>query len=190
YFEIRRKVTLEDSTKYQSFEIHHNLTIQSGHQQDIYLTPDISVVNTNAIISDYNHYSVERSAKKFCYVKNADLQTFCEVKNFNPFPELLYNFIGVYNELKAKAIDQDLHNQEPLQIAPSLMISGKENEHTKRIKKSLESRYKINIFFDLFERKILSNSKQCRILSIEPSILDFLIADITNLSEGTYDLPF
>jgi hypothetical protein len=26
--------------------------------------------------------------------------SFCEVKQFNPFPELLFNFIGVLNELK------------------------------------------------------------------------------------------
>ena len=135
-----------------TFEIHHNLTIQSGYDENIFLTPDISVINKGTIISDYNHYLVANSTKKFCYVRNNDLQTFCEVKNFTPFPELLYSFIGLFNELKSKAIDNGLHNIAPSHLAPSLMISGKENEHTKRIKHSLESRFSINILFDLFER--------------------------------------
>ena len=38
----------------------------------------------------------------------------------------------------------------PVHIAPSLMISGKPNKQTTRIKQSLEGRYCINIIYDLF----------------------------------------
>lgn len=154
YFEIVKQYSVDGLSAEHRFEVHHNLTIQSGHQEDIYLTPDISVINTDSIISEFEHYMVERSTKKFCYIKNEDLQTFFEVKNFTPFPELLYNFVGQYNELKMKSIEQGAHTEEPNHIAPSLMISGKRNEHTQRIKNSLEKRYRINILFDLFETSV------------------------------------
>jgi len=151
FFTLKKSGTGSKSNVDYAFEIHHNLTVQSGHQEDIYLTPDIVVINKGSIISDYDHYLVERSTKKFCYVKNEDVHTFCEVKNFTPFPELLYSFIGLYNELKQNAINSGLHLRPPSHIAPSLLISGKENEHTRRIKNSLEDRYALNIVFDLFE---------------------------------------
>lgn len=151
YFEVVKRHEAKGLIAEHRFEVHHNLTIQSGHQEDIYLTPDISVINCKSIIAESEHYMVERSTKKFYYIKNKDLQTFFEVKNFTPFPELLYNFIGQYNELKSKSIEEGTHIVQPNHIAPSLMISGKQNEHTKRIKESLERRYKINILFDLFE---------------------------------------
>ena len=88
--------------------------------------------------------------KKFSYVENNDLLTFCEVKNFNPFPELLFNFIGTLNELRNSHITRKQKTLTPVHIAPSLMISGIPNEHAKKIKESLETRYCLNIICDLF----------------------------------------
>ncbi len=76
--------------------------------------------------------------------------SFCEVKNFHPFPELLFNFIGVLNELKMDYMVDNGQSTDTQHIAPSLMISGKQNKQTKRIKESLENRYCVNIIYDLF----------------------------------------
>jgi len=151
YFRIVLQYREEEKLYEVNFEIHHNLTVQSGFQRDIYLTPDIAVINANAIVEDHDHYIVEHSKKKFCYVQNHDLQTFCEVKQFNPFPELLFNFTGMYAELKMSALNGDQHYKPPKHLAPSLMLSGKGNRHTQRIKESLEKRHFVNIIFDLFD---------------------------------------
>lgn len=99
FFKISKRIQNRSKTYIYEFEIHHNLTIQSAIEKDIYLTPDISVINVGSIIEDDTHYMVEKSTKKFCYVANSDLQTFCEVKQFNPFPELLFSFNGMYIEM-------------------------------------------------------------------------------------------
>ena len=192
FFEIRLRNIFEDEVKEICFEIHHNLTVQSGHQNDIYLTPDISVINKDSIVSDKNHYLVENSTKKFCYVENNNLQTFCEVKNFNPFPELLFNFIGLYNELKKEVIEKELQREFPLHLAPSLMISGKGNIHSEKIKKSLEQRYRVNLLFDLFEHGLTNfskyNSKYLnQIGSLQPKFFEPII--VTQLIDDE-DLPF
>lgn len=151
YFLVSLEYKENDMQYRVNFEIHHNLTAQSGFQDDIYLTPDISVINAGSIIEDHDHYIVEDSKKKFCYVKNTDLQTFCEVKQFNPFPELLFNFTGMYAELKMMALQDENHYNTTQHLAPSLMLSGKGNKHTNRIKESLEKRYLVNIIYDLFD---------------------------------------
>lgn len=192
FFEIRLRTVFEEETKDICFEIHHNITVQSGHQGDIYLTPDISVINKDSIISDSEHYLVENSTKRFCYVANSNLQTFCEVKNFNPFPELLFNFIGLYNELKKNVLDNEIQREFPLHLAPSLMISGKGNVHSERIKKSLEDRYKINLLFDLFEHglrnfSIYNSNYLNKIPSLNPKMVASIV--VTSPLEDD-DLPF
>lgn len=191
FFEIRLRNIFKEQVKEICFEIHHNLTVQSGHQNDIYLTPDISVINKDSIVSDKDHYLVENSTKKYCYVENNNLQTFCEVKNFNPFPELLFNFIGLYNELKKEVLDKELQREFPLHLAPSLMISGKGNIHSEKIKKSLERRYRINLLFDLFEHGLRSfsiyNSKYLnQIGSIQPKLFEPTFIQLIDEE----DLPF
>mgnify|MGYP000054694419 FL=1 len=131
----------------EQFGIYHNLAIQSSHQNDIYSTPDISIINYGSIKKDNTHYAAKRSLS---YVPNSELVSFCEVKNFQPFPELMFNFIGIVNELMLPIMKQEQSSTKTKHIAPSLMISGKPNEHAKKIKKSLEARYCINIIFDLF----------------------------------------
>ena len=83
--------------------------------------------------------------------------TFAEVKHFNPYPELLFNFIGTVNELKGiyHPIPHEIKKTE--HFAPFLMISGKSTEHTDNIRKSLTSRYNINIIYDLFGKGLDKN---------------------------------
>jgi len=145
----------------QVFDIHHNLAVQSSFNPQIFTTPDIVVINEGKVSEDDMFYSTK---KRFCFVENHDLQTFCEVKQFNPFPELLFNFIGTLNELKHELIDEYKNNENEYKdsphLAPSLMISGKSNDHAERIRESLESRYNINILYDLFEIGLRTFSKK------------------------------
>jgi hypothetical protein len=139
------------------FEIHHNLAVQSAHLDKIFTTPDISVIRASSVCYTTDHY--ERKVR-FSFVKQADIISFCEVKNFNPFPELLFNYIGIINELNPSIIQDTAVIQSPGHIAPCLMISGHPNRHLKDIKESLESRYCINILFSLFYTATRTFSKK------------------------------
>jgi hypothetical protein len=129
------------------YGIHHNIAVQSAYQKDIYTTPDISVINYGSIEEDEEHYEGKR---KLSFVANANLVTFCEAKQYTPFPELIFSFIGVLNELKPDIMNKTQQNLPVRHLAPSLMISGKPNDHVEKIKRSLESRHCINVIFDLF----------------------------------------
>ena len=148
YFKVKKTIRKIDYI----YDIHHNLAVQSYHNKKIYTTPDIIIVNENKVEEDDEHYS---GKKRFCFIPNSEIQTFCEVKQFNPFPELLFNFIGTVNELKNELIENFRLNPNEytntFHLAPSLMISGKSNEHAERIRASLQERYNINILYDLFE---------------------------------------
>src|SRR5690606_333599 len=119
------------------------------HCNGIYTTPDIVIIKEKKITENDSFY---KGKKRFCYVQNVDLISFCEVKQFNPFPELLFNFMGTLNELKSDIFSGTGSSFSTRHISPSLMISGKGNEHAEKIKESLEGRYSINIFYDLFEK--------------------------------------
>lgn len=129
------------------YEIHHNLAVQSSHNKDIFTTPDITVIKSRKAKTTKKYYD---SGVRFSYVKNLDCLTFCEAKQLPPFPELLFNFIGIVNELKKEYMTNDGFPHNPVHIAPSLMISGIPNKQTSRIKMYLEERYCINILFDLY----------------------------------------
>lgn len=129
------------------YEIHHNLAVQSSHGDDIFTTPDIVVIDKSSVKYSDQYYTTK---KKFSFVENVNMKTFCEVKNFNPFPELLFNFIGVLNELRKEYLEGKLQNHSPVQIAPTLIISGKGSKPTNLIKEKLEERYNVNIIYDVF----------------------------------------
>jgi len=141
-----RATIIKDGKKHQ-FEIQHNLAVQSSHDKELYTTPDISIIKKGKSKKTNQYYD---SGKTFSFVNNIDLMTFCEVKQFTPYPELIFNFIGIVNELQKDILLNLGVDHNPVHIAPSLMISGKPNKQTTRIKRSLESRYCINIIYDLF----------------------------------------
>jgi len=128
-------------------EIHHNLAAQSSHSDDIFTTPDITVIKGGTVQMTRNYYD---SGKRFSYVKNHDLVTFCEAKHYTPFPELVFNFIGIVNEIKNEHLSGNGLNFDSPHIAPTLMISGKSNKQTSSIKQHLENRYCINIIYNVF----------------------------------------
>lgn len=150
------EASIEYEKKRLNFEIQHNLAIQSSQDDKIFTTPDISIITKGKIKYTKDYYSTKTT---FSYVENNDLITFCEVKQFTPFPELLFNFIGVLNELKMEYMTDNGIEYPTNHIAPSLMISGKPNKQTTIIKKSLESRYCINIIYDLFYSATFTFSK-------------------------------
>jgi len=138
------------------YEIQHNLAVQSSHDIKIFTSPDISIIKKGSVRYSKTYYDTKTT---FSFVENVDLMTFCEVKQFNPFPELLFNFIGVLNELKKEYMTDNGLKLTPDHIAPSLMISGKPNKQANNIKVSLEDRYCINIIFDLFYTATFTFSK-------------------------------
>lgn len=150
-------------TKYYRFEIYHNLAVQSCHHEELFTTPDIAVVKRKSVKFTTDYYDIRRA---LYYVSNKDLITFCEAKNFNPFPELLFNFIGTVNELRSSILSNTAPELKPAHIAPSLMVSGKPNKPAAKIKEELEKRYAINIFYDLFYTSVstfyLSSLKKIR----------------------------
>lgn len=130
-----------------AFEIQHNLAVQSSQDEELFTNPDIVVIKLNSCKYSTDYYNTK---KTFSYVSNKDLISFYEVKHFNPYPELIFNFMGVVNELRKDIINGKPKNHLPVHLAPSLMISGKPNKQTTRIRLSLQRRYFINIIYDMF----------------------------------------
>ena len=151
------EASIEDGVKKYRFEIQHNLAVQSSHDSAIFTTPDICIIKKGKVKYTKDYYDTKTT---FSYVNNKDLMTFCEVKQFNPFPELLFNFIGVLNELRKEYMTDEGLTLNPIHIAPSLMISGKPNKQTNSIKSSLEGRYCINIIYDLFYNSTFTFSRK------------------------------
>ncbi|MCQ2351345.1 MAG: hypothetical protein MJ003_05155 [Paludibacteraceae bacterium] len=146
---------MKDGTEVK-FYIFHNATVQSAHDSNVFTSPDIVVADVCTLCFTDEHYETK---KKLSYLANRNVITFCEAKNFAPFPELMINFVGTVNELKPKCLSKigygDLHLED--HIAPSMMMSGSENKPCKTIRISLESRYWINFFDDLFDNPLLGN---------------------------------
>lgn len=129
------------------FEIQHNLAVQSSQDVQLFTNPDIVVILSNTCKYSTDYYDTKRT---FSYVNNVDLISFFEVKHFNPYPELVFNFMGVVNELRKDIIEGKPVKFLPIHLAPSLMVSGKPNKQTERIRLSLQRRYCINIIYDIF----------------------------------------
>lgn len=153
YFSVSKQV----GKKMYEFEIQHNLAAQSSFDPDIFTNPDITVIKKGTSKTTTEYYEINR---RFSYVKNRDMITFFEVKNFNPFPELIFNFMGVVNELRREILTNEALAKKPIHLAPSLMISGKPNRQTQRIKDSLEERYCINVIYDLYDSGLSIFSKK------------------------------
>lgn len=155
-------VSKQEKKQIYEFEIQHNLAAQSSFDKGIFTIPDIIVIKKGSSKMTKDYYEINR---RFSYVKNKDIVTFFEVKNFSPFPELIFNFMGIVNELRKEILLNEALPKKPIHLAPSLMVSGKPNKQTNKIKESLENRYCINIIYDLFEsgNSKFSRSKQAEL---------------------------
>jgi hypothetical protein len=163
HFKISKlRNTRNGITTENSFEIHHNLAIQSCHSNGIFVVPDISVIDCNSVSEFLDSRYYFRGLRAYYYVKNENLQTFFECKHLNPFPELVFSFSGVYNEIEAG----NRPNKLPKHIAPSLLISGQPNFHLIQIREALQSRYRLNIVYGLFSHSFKSHCRNTPIFTI------------------------
>lgn len=153
FFSITSPISRGQPTP-RTFEIHHNIAIESGLTPGVYCTPDISVIlaNTLAPIQNQNAFFLG-SNRSYYAVSNQYLQTFAEVKNYEPFPELLVSFIGILNELTTDIFLGSQRTQLPRHIAPALILSGFGSTHVRRFRDALMLRYEINIFFGYLRRR-------------------------------------
>ena len=128
--------------------IYHNASVQSFYDNEVYTTPDI-VIATDVeptITTDYY-----KTKKRFSYLPNKAMITFCEAKHQTPFSELMINFIGTVNELSPSSLNETISEDIGTEhIAPTLMMSGRLSKPTERVAKSLQRRYLVNILDDLF----------------------------------------
>jgi hypothetical protein len=137
-----------DSGQSVEFFVFHNATVQSAFDDLVFTTPDIVVSKTKdpSISTDYYSTKLKKS-----YISKNDLITFCEVKHYTLFPELMLNFMGTVHELMPHCTDDSAGHPESKHIAPSLMMSGTFGKSTNRIKESLERRCYVNFIDNLFE---------------------------------------
>ncbi len=136
------------------FYIFHNATVQSAHDKKVFTSPDIVVSKVDKSRYTDDHYQTKM---KLSYLPNADVITFCEAKHLSPFPELMLNFIGTVNELKPLCLTENGYDTVD-HIAPSLMMSGSESKPCKTIRESLERRYFVNFFDNMFNNPLLSDA--------------------------------
>ena len=147
YFKASR---IDENEREEAFFIFHNATVQSYYDDDVFTTPDIVVSKTDVVPEKSGYYATNL---KLTYIPRENLITFCEAKHLVPFPELMLCFTGTVHELKPDCLSDDEKKEESAHIAPSLMMSGTLSRATKKIKDSLERRYYINYFDNLFEDK-------------------------------------
>jgi len=148
YFLVTKKIGKE----VYEFEVHHNLALECAYEDEIFYTADISVIKKNSIERKQpSTYSVKRS-----YCKSKDLETFFEVKHLAPFPELLFSFSGIPNSF----LTTDGRVDKPRHLAPSLLMSGRPNFHSEKIKEYLQKRHGINIILNLFRTPSAVYSKR------------------------------
>jgi hypothetical protein len=129
--------------------IFHNATAQSAFDENVFTTPDIVVSKTDTPSESTDYYPTAKM--KLTFISKDDLVTFCEAKHFSPFPELMINFVGTVHELKPECLDDEVEHPVSAHLAPTLMMSGTFGKPTGKIKESLEKRYYVNYFDNLFD---------------------------------------
>lgn len=129
--------------------IFHNATAQSAFDEKVFTTPDIIVSKTEIPSESTDYYP--SSKMKLTFIGKDDLVTFCEAKHYNPFPELMINFVGTVHELKPECLNDVIDHPDSEHLAPTLMMSGTFGKPTGKIKESLEHRYYVNYFDNLFD---------------------------------------
>jgi len=152
YFLVKKIYQYRKNPKEFLYEIRQNIPIQSYHDPNIFVTPDIVVCD--GIFEEKKDKRYYNGMRKFIFIPRDHVITFSEVKHYNPSPEMIFNFIGLVNELTPnllKPVNQTFsHKKIPKHLSPTLMLSGKGNYHARLIKKSLEKRYTVNIILGLF----------------------------------------
>jgi hypothetical protein len=131
----------------REFEIHFNLSTQLWFEPDAYVAPDVVVVEKGGIQGPQR---IGGGAKTIGLALCKHVQTFCEAKHNNAFPELLISFVGMLHEIKNDAFKNAASQTPPWHLAPSLMTSGGLTYNAGRIRDSLVARFEMNCFTGLF----------------------------------------
>jgi hypothetical protein len=149
YFECSKPTFKNKKRTILEIEIHHNLKIQSAHDEHIYYTADISVCQKDGTVT-----KMQSNGRKHSFVKNDKLINFFEVKNLNPFPEVLFGFSGLVLEVMPGFITGTTKPSSPGEhLTPSIVCSGLGGSHVKKVSESLSSRYGYNVISGLYAHK-------------------------------------
>jgi len=126
-----------------TFHILHNISIQSSHHDHMYFTADVVISNRNGATTQKL-----KSGRRHSFVSREDLITFAEVKHLNPFPEVLFNFMGLVLEFMPMLVEKTcVICDSGGQLCPIIAFTGPGSNHTELIQEQLTKRYGINIVF-------------------------------------------
>lgn len=133
-----------------SIEIHHNIKLQSNHDEHMYFTADVSVCNKDGVTTQ-----MQKNGKRNSFIESKNLITFLEVKNMNPFPEVLFSFSGIVLEILPKfIIDKTIVVGKNMKhLTPSIVFSGSGSPHAESVADKLSERYGYNVIRGLFLHK-------------------------------------
>jgi len=134
----------------EKVEIHHNLKVQSSHDNHIYYTADVSVCRENGVSTQK-----QKNGRKHSFIENDNLITFFEVKNMNPFPEILFSFSGIVLEVMPDFITSKKYTigKKYKHLTPSIVFSGTGGEHVEQVADILSLRYGYNVIRGLYLNK-------------------------------------
>jgi hypothetical protein len=125
------------------FHVLHNTLIQSSHDDHLYFTADVAVANENGATTQKL-----KNGRRHSFVANINLTTFSEVKHLNPFPEALFNFMGLVLEFMPEFVEKKYSvSDSGDKLCPIIAFTGAASDHSERIQRSLTQRYGINIIF-------------------------------------------
>ncbi|MFH7326422.1 hypothetical protein [Desulfurivibrio sp. C05AmB] len=145
---VKSTVKKRKRTKIE-IEIHHNLKVQSAHDDHIYYTADICVCYKDGVIT-----RKQKNGRNHSYVENDKLINFFEVKNLNPFPEVLFGFSGLVLEVMPQFINGITKPcSDGDHLTPSIVFSGLGGEHVRKVSNSLTARYGYNVISGLYAHK-------------------------------------
>ncbi len=156
YFTATRSLGDKNNTDLIVIEVHHNAKIQSHHDPHLYYSADVSVCLLDGMVSQK-----QKNGKKHSYIPNEKLITFFEIKNLNPFPEILFSFTGllvefmpslIMNQVEIYEIKDKKHNPKG-HLTPGIFFSGTPSSYTATVIKKLKKRYGHNIICGLANNK-------------------------------------
>lgn len=130
----------------------NNMQVESAHDENLFVAPDVVVVRPDKIKSHRSDKAEAAGYERTVYfLKNRDLITFGEVKNVCPFPELLFSFQGLVFELMPEVFfDRHFEERGP-HPAPALLCSFYGSRHAMQIIKTLQVRFRLNVLSRFLE---------------------------------------
>jgi hypothetical protein len=126
-----------------AFHILHNMRMQSAHHDHLYFTGDVVVADESGATTQKL-----KNGRRHSFVAKEHLVTFAEVKHLNPFPEVLFNFMGLVLEFMPTFVNKiNTISKSGDRLCPVIAFTGAASDHSELIQQSLSERYGINIVF-------------------------------------------